>query len=32
LIAATALAHDAEVWTQDEDFSDFSTSVAVVRV
>lgn len=31
-IAATALANDAEVWTQDEDFSDFATVVTVVRV
>lgn len=31
-IAATALANDAEVWTQDADFSDFSESVEVVRV
>ena len=30
-IAATALAHGAEVWTQDDDFSAFST-VNVVRV
>jgi predicted nucleic acid-binding protein len=31
-IAATALANDAEVWTQDADFSDFAEVVAVVRV
>ncbi|HTA04989.1 MAG TPA: PIN domain-containing protein [Solirubrobacteraceae bacterium] len=31
-IAATALVHDAEVWTQDADFSDFADSVSVVRV
>lgn len=31
-IAATALAHDAEVWTQDADFSDFAEAVTVVRV
>jgi predicted nucleic acid-binding protein len=31
-IAATALASDAEVWTQDADFSDFAQAVAVVRV
>lgn len=31
-IAATAVANDAEVWTQDEDFSDFATVVTVVRV
>lgn len=31
-IAATALANDAEVWTQDVDFSDFADSVAVVHV
>jgi predicted nucleic acid-binding protein len=30
-IAATALAHDAEVWTQDADFSDLA-GVDVVRV
>jgi predicted nucleic acid-binding protein len=30
-IAATALVHGAEVWTQDEDFSGFS-AVDVVRV
>ena len=30
-IAATALAHGAEVWTQDDDFSGFS-AVEVVRV
>ena len=31
-IAATALANDAEVWTQDGDFSDFEETVTVVRV
>lgn len=31
-IAATALVTDAEVWTQDEDFSDFAPDVSVVRV
>jgi len=31
-IAATALVNDAEVWTQDRDFTDFSGAVAVVRV
>jgi predicted nucleic acid-binding protein len=31
-IAATALANDAEVWTQDADFSDFADAVPVVRV
>jgi len=31
-IAATALVNDAEVWTQDEDFSDFAASVPVVRI
>jgi predicted nucleic acid-binding protein len=31
-IAATALVNDAEVWTQDADFSDFAQTVAVVRV
>jgi predicted nucleic acid-binding protein len=30
-IAATALVHDAEVWTQDDDFTEFD-GVAVVRV
>ncbi|HEX2161857.1 MAG TPA: PIN domain-containing protein, partial [Thermoleophilaceae bacterium] len=30
-IAATALVHNAEVWTQDEDFTEFP-SVDVVRV
>ena len=30
-IAATALVHGAEVWTQDDDFSSFA-AVAVVRV
>jgi len=31
-IAATALVNDAEVWTQDGDFSDFAQAVTVVRV
>jgi predicted nucleic acid-binding protein len=31
-IAATALANDAEVWTQDAGFSDYAEAVAVVRV
>jgi predicted nucleic acid-binding protein len=31
-IAATALANDAEMWTQDADFSDFAHAVSVVRV
>jgi predicted nucleic acid-binding protein len=31
-IAASALVNEAEVWTQDSDFSDFEQSVAVVRV
>jgi predicted nucleic acid-binding protein len=31
-IAATALVNDAEVWTQDADFSDFADAVSVVRV
>jgi predicted nucleic acid-binding protein len=31
-IAATALVNDAEVWTQDSDFSDFELAVTVVRV
>jgi predicted nucleic acid-binding protein len=31
-IAATALVNDAEVWTQDADFSDFAQAVTVVRV
>jgi hypothetical protein len=31
-IAATALVNDAEVWTQDADFSDFAETVPVVRV
>jgi hypothetical protein len=31
-IAATALVNDAEVWTQDADFSDFAAAVPVVRV
>jgi predicted nucleic acid-binding protein len=30
-IAATAVVHDAEVWTQDDDFTEFAT-VDVVRV
>jgi predicted nucleic acid-binding protein len=31
-IAATALVNDAEVWTQDTDFSDFAQAVSVVHV
>lgn len=31
-IAATALVNEAEVWTQDDDFSDFASAVTVVRV
>jgi len=31
-IAATALVHGAEVWTQDADFSDFAGAVTIVRV
>lgn len=31
-IAAAALVNDAEVWTQDADFSDFAETVPVVRV
>jgi predicted nucleic acid-binding protein len=31
-IAATAVANDAEVWTQDADFSDFAQAVSIVRV
>jgi predicted nucleic acid-binding protein len=31
-IAATALVNDAEVWTQDSDFSDFERAVTVVGV
>jgi predicted nucleic acid-binding protein len=31
-IAATALVNDAEVWTQDTDFSDFERALNVVRV
>lgn len=31
-IAASALVNDAEVWTQDRDFSDFERSVVVVPV
>ena len=31
-IAATALVHGAEVWTQDADFSDFADTVTIVRV
>lgn len=31
-IAATARVHDAEVWTQDDDFSDFAATVTIVRV
>ena len=31
-IAATALVNGAEVWTRDADFSDFGSSVSVIRV
>jgi predicted nucleic acid-binding protein len=31
-IAATAVVNDAEVWTQDTDFSDFEQAVTVVHV
>ncbi|HEX3693032.1 MAG TPA: PIN domain-containing protein [Solirubrobacteraceae bacterium] len=31
-IAATALVYDAEVWTQDGDFSDFAQSIEIVRM
>jgi predicted nucleic acid-binding protein len=31
-IAATALVNDAEVWTQDSDFSDFEQAVPIVHV
>jgi predicted nucleic acid-binding protein len=31
-IAATALVNDAEVWTQDADFSEFAQSVRIVHV
>lgn len=31
-IAASALVNDAEVWTQDADFSDFAGALPVVRV
>jgi len=31
-IAATALVNEAEVWTQDRDFSDFAASVRVVHI
>jgi hypothetical protein len=31
-IAATAVVNEAEVWTQDTDFSDFADAVTVVRV
>jgi predicted nucleic acid-binding protein len=31
-IAATAVANDAEIWTQDTDFSDFAPAVTVVHV
>jgi predicted nucleic acid-binding protein len=31
-IAATALVYDAEVWTQDTDFSEFAAVVPVIRV
>lgn len=31
-IAATALVHNADVWTQDSDFSNFAHAVSVVHV
>jgi predicted nucleic acid-binding protein len=31
-IAATALVNGAELWTQDDDFSDFAQTLTVVRV
>jgi predicted nucleic acid-binding protein len=31
-IAASALVNEAEVWTQDNDFSDFASAVPIVRV
>ncbi len=31
-IAATALVNQAEVWTQDADFSDFAAAIPVIRV
>lgn len=31
-IAATALTNEAEVWTQDRDFTDFAGAVSVVRI
>jgi predicted nucleic acid-binding protein len=31
-IAATALANGADVWTRDNDFSDFAAAVTVVHV
>ncbi len=31
-IAATALVNGAEVWTQDQDFTDFADAVPVVRI
>ena len=31
-IAATALVNEAELWTQDDDFTDFTGALAVVRV
>lgn len=31
-IAATALAHDAQVFTQDHDFSDYAAAVTIVHV
>jgi predicted nucleic acid-binding protein len=31
-IAATALANDAQVWTQDADFSDFAQAIDIVWV
>jgi predicted nucleic acid-binding protein len=31
-IAATALVNQSEVWTQDQDFTDFADAVPVVRI
>ncbi len=31
-IAATALINDAEVWTRDTDFTDFTDAVPVIRI
>jgi predicted nucleic acid-binding protein len=31
-IAATAVANDAAVWTQDADFSDFAQAVSIVHI